>query len=101
MEQEGAENGECVIRTRNPLREAQFKQYLETKGLNKVLTEVLITFYEQTDHPNDPIEYVKDYFSKLGGVDINEINFENNELQKQIEERKKKLEELNVEIANM
>lgn len=76
------------------LKKAEFRNYLDEKGLMKILTEILMIFYEETDRPSPPEDFIRDYFSKLNGVDIKIVNKENEELQEQIEAAKAKLYEL-------
>ena len=79
------------------LKEEKFRKYLESKGLMNLLTEYLVYFYEEVDKP-DPTEYIRKRLSTIGGVDIEEVQKENEELKKKIEEAKAKIEELSKQL---
>ena len=78
-------------------KEDDFRKYLEEKGLMKLLTEYLVYFYEEVDKP-EPVEYIRKRLSTMDGVDIEEVQKENEDLKKKIEEAKAKIEELSKQL---
>ncbi|EAY19084.1 c-myc binding protein, putative [Trichomonas vaginalis G3] len=86
------------IQQEKEYRQIQFKSYLEEKGLMKHLTTILVHFYENSDKDH-PIEYIQQYFSTMNGVDINQVLKENAEIQQKIEEAKKKVADLQAQMA--
>lgn len=79
-------------------RKEEFRKYLEEKKMMDTLTKILVQFYENSDKPEDPIAYVRDYLSKMDGIDINVVNAENKQLTEKLEALNAKLEELNKEL---
>jgi hypothetical protein len=79
---------------------AEFRQYLEEKQLMNELTKILVLLYETNDKPTDPTTFCRDYFSHLGGFDINTVNEENEKLGTKLEELKGKLAALEKELAD-
>jgi predicted nuclease with TOPRIM domain len=80
-------------------RYAEFRQYLEEKQLMTELTKILVQLYETNDKPSDPTAFCRDYFSHLGGYDINALNEENDKLATRLEDLKGRLETLEKELA--
>lgn len=80
------------------LRQEQFQQYLIESKLMDCLTKILMEWYETNDKPSNIEEYLKDYFSKIDGYDINQINDENQKLQERILLLKDKLAEVQKEL---
>jgi hypothetical protein len=93
------EIGEFEGNSANP-RYAEFRRYLEEKQLMNELTKVLVQLYETSDKPTDSFGYCRDYFSKVGGVDINVVNEENGRLRTRLEELKAKLDVLEKQLAD-
>jgi hypothetical protein len=78
---------------------AEFRQYLEDKQLMNELTKILMQLYETNDKPTDSFAFCRDYFSKVGGTDINVVNAENEKLAAKHAELLVKLEALEKELA--
>lgn len=79
-------------------RQIEFKNYLEEKGLMKHLTTILVHFYENSDRQN-PMDYIQNYFSTMNGTDIKQVLAENEDITQKIEEAKKKLADLEAQLA--
>jgi len=79
-------------------KEADFKRYLEEKQLMHTLTNVLVEFYETSDKPNDPVDYIRQFLSRVDGHSIDSIKNENEELKSKLETLKTKLFELQEEL---
>lgn len=80
------------------MKESQFKKFLEEKGLNKVLADIMVYFYENVDKPEDPIAFIRNKLSTLNGQDIEIIKKENEEIKAKIEEAKTKLANLRSQL---
>jgi hypothetical protein len=65
------------------------------------LTKLLVQLYEANDKPADPTAFCREYFSKLGGVDLNVITEENAKLTAKLADLKAKLETLEKELAEV
>ncbi|XP_071782703.1 c-Myc-binding protein-like [Centroberyx gerrardi] len=44
----------------------QFRRYLERAGVLDSLTSVLVALYEQTDKPNNAVEFLRQYLGAAG-----------------------------------
>jgi hypothetical protein len=93
------ETGEFEAILSDP-RYAEFRAYLEENQLMNELTKILVQLYETNDKPEDPTAFCRDYFSHLGGFDINTLNEENAKLATRLEELKAKLATLEKELAD-
>jgi hypothetical protein len=80
---------------------AEFRKYLEEKQLMNELTKILVQLYETNDKPSDATAFCCEYFSHLGGFDINAVNEENERLTTKLEELKAKLAILEKELAEV
>lgn len=70
-----------------------FRKYLERSGVTEALTKVLVSLYEESEKPNDALEYVR---RNLGG--ITEASGEMEQLRKELNEAKAKIAELNEKL---
>ena len=52
---------------------SQFKDYLEKAGVLEVLTESLLSLYEEPDKPDDAVIYLK---KSVGGTDSDKVKIE-------------------------
>ncbi|XP_046751590.1 c-Myc-binding protein [Diprion similis] len=59
----------------------EFRKYLERAGVMDALTKVLVSLYEETEKPDDALEYVR---KNLGG--ITDAALETETLRKELEE---------------
>lgn len=46
----------------------QFRRYLEKTGVLDGLTNALVTLYEETDKPNDALDFIKQNLGQSGGA---------------------------------
>ncbi|XP_051174751.1 c-Myc-binding protein [Leptopilina boulardi] len=67
----------------------EFRKYLEHAGVMDALTKVLVSLYEETDKPEDALEYVRKH---LGGI---------TESPSELETLKKELEESNAKVVEL
>ena len=82
-------------------RRQEFRKYLEDTKLSDVLTKILTIFYDSTDRPTneeETIAFLRDYFSKIDGIDINAVRAENKQLEERLTMLKSKLAELQKEL---
>ena len=75
-------------------RQEEFQQYLHNTGLMDCLTKILMIWYESNERPENPEEYLQDYFSKIDGHDINKIKEENEKLKERIAILESKMAEI-------
>ena len=75
-------------------KQEEFQQYLTNTGLMDCLTKILMIWYESNERPENPEEYLQDYFSKIDGHDINKIKAENEKLKERISILESKLAEI-------
>ena len=67
-------------------RREAFKQYLENSGLMDHLSNIIVKMYEANEKPTDPLKEIRAYFSKLDGVDIDELRATNQKLRETLDE---------------
>lgn len=72
----------------------EFRKYLERAGVMDALTKVLVSLYEETEKPNDALEYIR---KNLG--DITENGVEINTLKKELDEARAKITELQAKLV--
>ncbi|KAI4478165.1 PREDICTED: C-Myc-binding protein [Polistes canadensis] len=72
----------------------EYRKYLERAGVMDALTKVLVSLYEETEKPNDALEYIR---KNLG--DITENNLEINTLKKELDDAKAKITELQEKLV--
>eukprot|EP00405_Crypthecodinium_cohnii_P017649 CAMPEP_0206446706 /NCGR_PEP_ID=MMETSP0324_2-20121206/16302_1 /ASSEMBLY_ACC=CAM_ASM_000836 /TAXON_ID=2866 /ORGANISM="Crypthecodinium cohnii, Strain Seligo" /LENGTH=98 /DNA_ID=CAMNT_0053915241 /DNA_START=57 /DNA_END=353 /DNA_ORIENTATION=+ len=61
---------------------AEFRRYLEKSGVIPQLTRTIISLYEEPERPNSAMEYIKASLGAGGGVDVEELKAENDELKR-------------------
>ncbi|XP_012264250.1 c-Myc-binding protein [Athalia rosae] len=66
-----------------------FRKYLERAGVMEALTKVLVSLYEETEKPEDALEYVR---KNLG--EITDAGSELDKLRKELEESKQTIANL-------
>uniref|UniRef100_A0AAY4DR91 MYC binding protein n=1 Tax=Denticeps clupeoides TaxID=299321 RepID=A0AAY4DR91_9TELE len=62
----------------------QFRRYLERAGVLDSLTNVLVALYEETDKPEDPLEFIKTHFG-VAHAEAETLRLEISELQQKCE----------------
>lgn len=67
----------------------EFRKYLERAGVMDALTKVLVSLYEETEKPEDALEYVR---KNLGGI---------TDAASEMEGLKKELDEARLTIASL
>ncbi|XP_043482048.1 c-Myc-binding protein [Leptopilina heterotoma] len=72
----------------------EFRKYLEHAGVMDALTKVLVSLYEETDKPEDALEYVRKH---LGGITESTSEVEN--LKKELDEANAKVTELTTKLV--
>ncbi|KAF7989791.1 hypothetical protein HCN44_008465 [Aphidius gifuensis] len=78
-----------------PKRE-EFRRYLERAGVLDALTKVLVMLYEETEKPDDALEYIR---KRIGG--ITEETVEVDELKKKLDESEAMNRELRKKLAKL
>ncbi|XP_015585719.1 c-Myc-binding protein isoform X2 [Cephus cinctus] len=74
----------------------EFRKYLERAGVMDALTKVLVSLYEETEKPDDALEYVR---RNLGG--ITEGASEVDTLKKELDEAKATIIELKAKLIKL
>lgn len=74
-------------------REA-YRKYLEDGGVVDMLTQVLVSLYEEPGNPRDPLEFVQAQLSAPGTADLESLRRENRALEARAKELRAHLEEL-------
>ncbi|XP_066150475.1 c-Myc-binding protein homolog [Euwallacea fornicatus] len=49
----------------------EFRKYLEKNGVMDALTRVLVNLYEETEKPEDALEYIRDKLAIIAGLETN------------------------------
>ncbi|XP_046825302.1 c-Myc-binding protein [Vespa crabro] len=75
-------------------KKEEFRKYLERAGVMDALTKVLVSLYEETEKPNDALEYIR---KNLG--DITENSLEINTLKKELDDARAKITELKEKLV--
>jgi len=81
-------------------KKEDFRKYLEKSGVIDALTKGLVELYEGPEKPNDPLEFLKEYFGPtgMGGTEvlkqeITALKKENADLKAKVADLEKKLSE--------
>lgn len=75
-------------------KKEDFRKYLDRNGVVDVLTKVLVGLYEETEKPENPLEYLKTFIG--GNADSHDQAAEIEELKAKIVELTDKIEVLQV-----
>ncbi|KAL2717177.1 C-Myc-binding protein [Vespula squamosa] len=75
-------------------KKEEFRKYLERAGVMDALTKVLVSLYEETEKPNDALEYIR---KNLG--DITENDLEIDTLKKELDDARTKINELREKLV--
>ncbi len=85
----------------------EFRAYLEKTGVVDQLTKVLVSLYEETDKPTNPIEFIKRNMSAPEEIDQDnlkneylKLKEENEKLRQRVTELKKQIEALKGDEGN-
>lgn len=70
----------------------KFRKHLEDTGLMETLTKMLMELYESNFKPENSWDFCRDFFSKIDGIDINDVKAENEQLQARIQELSQQIE---------
>ena len=68
-----------------------FQRYLDEKKVNDLLSKIIVSLYEVSEKPSDPLQYIRDYLAETDNVDLIAVHAENEKLKKKVEELNKKL----------
>ena len=71
-----------------------FKRYLEEKKIMDLLSKIVVSMYECSDKPQDPLKFIEDYLSSNENLNISSLRLENLQLSKQLLDLQNKLEEI-------
>ncbi|XP_015176508.1 PREDICTED: C-Myc-binding protein [Polistes dominula] len=78
----------------NDSKKEEYRKYLERAGVMDALTKLLVSLYEESEKPNDALEYIR---KNLG--DLAENNLEVITLKKELDNAKTKIAELQEKLA--
>ncbi|KAL3901190.1 MAG: hypothetical protein SGCHY_000792 [Lobulomycetales sp.] len=75
-------------------KKEDFRVYLEKNGIIDALTKVLVGLYEESDKPENPVDFIKQFLGSPSEVDVEALREENEQLKQKVVELKASLEEL-------
>ena len=76
----------------------EFRSYLEKTGVVDQLTKVLVSLYEETDKPTNPIEFIKRNMSAPEEIDQDNLKNEYLKLKEENEKLRQRVTELQKQI---
>ena len=76
----------------------EFRAYLEKTGVVDQLTKVLVSLYEETDKPTNPIEFIKRNMSAPEEIDQDNLKNEYLKLKEENEKLRQRVTELQRQI---
>ena len=76
----------------------EFRAYLEKTGVVDQLTKVLVSLYEETDKPTNPIEFIKRNMSAPEEIDQHNLKNEYLKLKEENEKLRQRVTELQKQI---
>ena len=79
----------------------EFRAYLEKTGVVDQLTKVLVSLYEETDKPNDPLAFIRKNMSAPDELDTDNLKNEYLKLKEENEQLKNKVVSLQKEIESL
>ncbi|ORX84947.1 hypothetical protein BCR32DRAFT_291006 [Anaeromyces robustus] len=68
-----------------------FRKYLENNGIIDALTKVLVGLYEESEKPENPIDFIKQFLGGPSEIDIEALKAENDELKRKVEDLESEL----------
>lgn len=75
-------------------KKEEFRRYLESNHVIDALTRVLVNLYEESDKPENPVEYIKKVLGGASTADYEALQQENACLRAEVESLKKKMSEM-------
>ena len=79
----------------------EFRAYLEKTGVVDQLTKVLVSLYEETDKPTNPIEFIKRNMSAPEEIDQDNLKNEYLKLKEENEKLRVRVTELQKQIESL
>ena len=79
-------------------KKEEFRKYLEKAGVIDQLTKVLVGLYEETEKPQNVIEFIKKSLGAPSDTDFEQLMSENEELKRQKMDLEKKIDTLQNEL---
>jgi hypothetical protein len=76
----------------------EFRAYLEKTGVVDQLTKVLVSLYEETDKPTNPLEFIKRNMSAPEEIDQDNLKNEYLKLKEENEKLRQRVTELQKQI---
>ncbi|ORX52530.1 hypothetical protein BCR36DRAFT_582479 [Piromyces finnis] len=68
-----------------------FRKYLENNGIIDALTKVLVGLYEESEKPENPLDFIKQFLGGPSEIDIEALKAENEELRRKVEDLESEL----------
>ena len=79
----------------------EFRAYLEKNGVVDQLTKVLVSLYEETEKPNNPLEFIKKNMSAPEEVDEDNLKNEYLKLKDENDKLRQRVTDLQKQIENL
>ena len=79
----------------------EFRSYLEKTGVVDQLTKVLVSLYEETDKPTNPIDFIKRNMSAPEEIDQDNLKNEYLKLKEENEKLRVRVTELQKQIESL
>ena len=82
-------------------KQDEFRAYLEKTGVVDQLTKVLVSLYEETEKPNNPLEFIKKNMSAPEEVDEDNLKNEYLKLKDENDKLRQRVTDLQKQIENL
>ena len=82
-------------------KQDEFRSYLEKTGVVDQLTKVLVSLYEETDKPTNPIEFIKRNMSAPEEIDQDNLKNEYLKLKEENEKLRQRVTDLQKQIESL
>ena len=79
----------------------EFRAYLEKTGVVDQLTKVLVSLYEETDKPTNPLEFIKRNMSAPEEIDQDNLKNEYLKLKEENEKLRQRVTDLQKQIESL
>ena len=79
----------------------EFRAYLEKTGVVDQLTKVLVSLYEETDKPTNPLEFIKSNMSAPEEIDQDNLKNEYLKLKEENEKLRQRVTDLQKQIESL
>ena len=79
----------------------EFRAYLEKTGVVDQLTKVLVSLYEETDKPTNPIDFIKRNMSAPEEIDQDNLKNEYLKLKEENEKLRQRVTDLQKQIESL